>query len=209
MSDPGAAGRPLILASASAGRAALLRNAGLDFSLQPARIDERALERAALGRAPDGGLNPGELALCLSEAKAQDVSRNAPDALVIGADQVMACGGRIFHKPADNAAAREQLRLLRGRTHSLYSALTVAQAGEPRWQHFDRADLTMRDFSDDFLDEYCRKEEPHLLASVGAYRIEGPGAQLFSRISGDVFTIIGLPLLPLLGYLRKIGWLMR
>lgn len=194
----------LILASASAGRAAILRGAGLDFRQRAADIDERALEDEA---ATAGGIDAGKLALMLAAAKARDVSAGKAGALVIGADQVMECAGVIYHKPASAEAARRQLVQLRGKTHSLNAGLCVAQDGAVLWQHRDRAYLTMRDFSDDFLDAYCRPEGEALLRSVGVYRIEGPGIQLFSRIEGDYFTIIGLPLLPLLGYLREIGWL--
>jgi septum formation protein len=194
----------LILASASAGRAAILRGAGLDFRQQSAAIDERMLEA---GAASGGGVDAGKLALMLANAKALEVSAREPAALVIGADQVMECGGTIYHKPANVEAARRQLIQLRCKTHSLSAGLCVAKGGAVLWQHLDRAHLTMRDFSDDFLDAYCRSEGETLLRSVGVYRIEGPGIQLFSNIEGDHFTIIGLPLLPLLGYLREIGWL--
>jgi septum formation protein len=194
----------LILASASAGRAAVLRGAGLDFRQRAADIDERALEDEA---ATAGGTDAGKLALMLAAAKARDVSAGKADALVIGADQVMECEGVIYHKPASAEAARRQLVQLRGKTHCLNAGLCVAQDGAVLWQHLDRAHLTMRDVSDAFLAAYCRSEAEALLRSVGCYRIEGPGIQLFSRIEGDYFTIIGLPLLPLLGYLRQIGWL--
>ena len=194
----------LILASASSGRAAILRGAGLDFRQQSADIDERALEAEA---ASGGEFDAGRLALMLAAAKAQDVSAREPAALVIGADQVMECGGVAYHKPATVEAARRHLMQLRGKTHSLNAGLCVARGGTVVWQHLDRAHLTMRDFSDDFLDAYCRSESETLLSTVGVYRIEGPGIQLFDKIEGDHHTIIGLPLLPLLGYLRDIGWL--
>jgi septum formation protein len=193
----------LILASASQGRAELLRNAGLHFRQCPADIDERRLQADAVQER--GPLDAGELALMLAAAKAQAVSRAVPDALIIGADQMMECGGTLFEKPPTMEAARGQLRQLRGRAHCLHSAVCVAQDGEMIWRHLAKAELEMRDFSDGFLDDYCRLEGEILLQSVGAYRIEGLGVQLFSRIEGDIFTIIGLPLLPLLGYFRKIG----
>jgi len=193
--------RELILASASKGRADLLRQAGLRFAQRPADIDERAVEADA---ALDGA---ADIALLLAMAKAEKVSRSAPEAVVIGADQVMECGGRLFQKPPTIEAARDQLEILKGKTHSLHAGVAVAQDGRTRWRHQARADLTMRDFSDAFLEEYCRAEGEAMLASVGAYRIEGPGIQLFSDIRGDYFTIIGLPLLPLLGYLRECGFL--
>lgn len=204
MGDERAARGRLILASASAGRAAILRGAGLDFRQQSAGIDERALEAEAMS---GGRVDAGKLALMLAAAKAQDVSVREPDALVIGADQVMECDGVAFHKPAGVAEAREQLAQLRGKTHSLNAGLCVARGGAVLWRHLDRAHLTMRDFSDEFLDAYCRGEDETVLRTVGVYRIEGAGIQLFEKIEGDHFTIMGLPLLPLLGFLREIGWL--
>lgn len=195
---------PLILASASAGRAAMLRGAGLAFRQEPAQVDERALQAQA-GR--DGAIEPGQLASVLAGEKARAVSRLHRQALVIGADQVMSCAGRLLNKPPGIEAARDQLRFLRGRTHGLHSAVALAKGDETLWRFVDRADLTMRDFSDSFLESYLALEGEAVLASVGAYRIEGPGVHLFSRVEGDHFTIIGLPLLPLLGYLRDIGWL--
>ena len=207
MADGQAGQAELILASASAGRAQLLRNAGLDFSQHPAHIDERGLQAEA--EQNDSSLDAGRLAVMLAEAKAEAVSREQPGALVIGADQVMECGGTLYQKPESLEAARDQLLRLRGRTHSLNSAVCIARDGEAVWHHLDRAFLEMRDFSEAFLDDYCRLEGRTMLQSVGAYRIEGPGIQLFSRIDGDHFTIIGLPLLPVLGYLRQTGWLAR
>ena len=194
----------LILASASTGRAAILRGAGLEFRQRPAEIDERALEAEA---ASSGAFDAGTLAQMLAAAKAMDVSAREPDALVIGADQVMECGGVAYHKPATLEAARRHLMQLRGRTHSLNAGLCVAKGGVVLWRHLGRAHLTMREFSDDFLDAYCRSEDEALLHTVGVYRIEGRGIQLFETIEGDHHTIIGLPLLPLLGYFREIGWL--
>ncbi len=198
-------GAELILASASAGRGAVLRAAGLTFRKVPADIDERGIE--AEMRRDDGGAGAGALATRLAVEKASAVSRLHPDALVIGADQVMECEGRLFQKPPDLPAAMTQLRHLRGRVHSLHAGLAVAFGGSAIWQHLDSARMTMRDFSGAFLDSYVAAEGAALLGCVGAYRIEGPGIQLFSRVEGDHFTIIGLPLLPLLGYLRDIGWL--
>ncbi len=205
MPDGGGKKRPLILASGSAGRAAVLSAAGIDFIRQPADIDERALE-AEFTR-ENGQADPGAVALMLAEAKAKHVSLAAPDALVIGADQVMECGGVLYQKPPTQAAAREQLLDLRGRTHTLNAGICVARGGTVEWRHLGRASLTMRDFSEAFVDAYCQAEGDALTQSVGAYRIEGLGIQLFSAIEGDHFTIIGLPLIPLLGYLRDDGWL--
>jgi septum formation protein len=204
MAEAGGGLAPLILASASAGRAGVLREAGLAFRQMPADIDERGLERSA---ARGGVLDGDALALMLAAAKAEHVSHAEPDALVIGADQVMSCDGRLYQKPPSVAAAREQLRELRGKTHVLHAGLAVARGGKTVWRHLGLARLTMRDFSDGFLDAYAGAEGETLTRSVGAYRIEGPGIQLFSRVEGDHFTIIGLPLLPLLDYLREIKWL--
>lgn len=199
----------LVLASTSSSRAQILRNAGLIFEQQPSNVDERIIEDQFLRQHGDADTYPADLALELASAKALAVSGRKPDALVIGADQVMACGSEIFYKPASLEAAREQLVHLRNRTHSLFSAVSIAEKGTVKWRHCERADLVMRDFSDRFLDEYCQAEGAHILNSVGCYRIEGPGVQLFSEIRGDLFTIMGLPLPPLLGYLRKTGWLTR
>jgi septum formation protein len=197
----------LILASASEGRAAILRQAGIAFTQQPAAIDERALEREAV--TPRDGLAGARLAGLLAAAKAERVSALNPNALVIGADQVMECGGTILHKPGTIEGAKTQLRRLRRKSHRLSTALCVAYGGRAVWSHRDEAELKMRDFSDEFLDRYCRAEGEAMLQSVGCYRIEGLGIQLFSDIQGDHFTIIGLPLLPLLGYLRHRGCIAR
>lgn len=197
----------LILASTSAGRAAMLRTAGLEFRQEPSHVDERAIEASA--SVAEGGLDAQRLALVLAAAKAQAVSAREPAALVIGGDQVMECGGVIYHKPANLSEARAQLLALRGRMHSLHSAVCVASGGSKVWEHASEVRMTMRVFSEDFLDHYLRLEGEAMLRSVGAYRIEGPGIQLFSAIDGDHFTIIGLPLLPLLGYLRGCGALAR
>lgn len=200
-----APGAELILASASVGRAAVLRDAGLAFRQLPASIDERAIEAEMAEQG--GGLDAESLALLLAGKKACAVSRDQPCALVLGADQVMECCGEILHKPVDHAAAHAQLVRLRGQAHRLFSALAIAMGGKVIWQHVDCARLTMRDFSNAFLDAYLAAEGEEVLRSVGGYRIEGRGIQLFSMVEGDHFTIIGLPLLPLLAYLRASGWL--
>ncbi len=210
MFETGGRTAPLILASASISRAKILQNAGLNFRQVPSDIDERAIEAQLASEAEVANeAYPEKLALSLAEAKALAVSRDNPDALVIGADQVMACGGDILHKPETLEAAREQLMHLRNRTHSLFSGICIAAGASIEWRHFTRADLVMRDFSDAFLDAYCRAEGETMLRSVGSYRVEGPGIHLFSAIRGDLHTIMGLPLLPLLGYLREAGKLMR
>ena len=143
-----------------------------------------------------------DIADALAELKAQRVAMRRPDRLVLGADQVLVCDGRLFDKPADLAEARTQLAQLRGKRHHLLSAAVVFEDMRPVWRHVGRADLTMRAFSDAFLDRYLEEEGEAVLASVGAYRLEDGGAQLFSRVEGDLFTIMGLPLLELLTFLR-------
>jgi septum formation protein len=193
----------IILASKSSGRAALLRGAGLDFETRPADLDERAIEAPlyAGGETPD----PADVAMLLALAKAEHVSNLAPDAYVIGADQVLALGDKIYEKPASMAVARDNLIAFRGRTHYLHAAICVARNGEVLFQHVDSAGLTMRDFSDDFLGEYLASAGASVMTSVGAYRLEGVGIHLFERIEGDYFTILGLPLIPLLDYFRSEG----
>ena len=205
VAEPIGKSTPLILASASSGRAAILRQAGLPFTQQPAQIEERSLEEEAAR--VEGRMDAGSLAMMLAASKAINVSKSVPDALVIGADQMMECQGTIYHKPPNLQAAREQLLQLRGRKHSLHAGAAIARDGEILWRHVSRADLTMHAFSDAFLDDYLKGCGEAILQTVGVYRVEGPGIQLFSTIEGDYFTIIGLPLLPLLGYLRECGWL--
>ncbi|WP_341704218.1 Maf family protein [Ferrovibrio sp.] len=189
----------LILASASSARAAMLRQAGLDFAVQPARIDEAEIKRALQAE----GAGPREAAEALAELKARrGTPATGDDSFVIAADQMLACEGRWFDKPADMAEARTQLQALRGRTHDLVSAVVVARSGTIIWRHIDGARLTMRAFSDGFLDAYLAQAGDAVLQSVGCYQLEGLGVQLFSRIQGDFFTILGLPLLPLLDFLR-------
>ncbi|MFN3614954.1 MAG: Maf family protein [Rubrimonas sp.] len=189
----------LVLASASTARAAMLRAAGVPIEVMPARIDEDAVKAAFEAE----GAAARDLADALAAMKAERVSARAPGALVLGADQVLECDGRRHDKPADKAAARDQLIALRGRRHSLFSAAAVALNGAVIWRHVGHARLTMRQFTDAFLDGYLAQEGDLVLNSV--YRIEGPGAQLFSRIEGDLFTVLGLPLLELLDFLRARG----
>lgn len=197
------AARPLrlLLASASLTRARLLENAGLAFAAEAAPVDEDEAKRALEAEGSDAAA----IAAALAELKARAVSRRHPGAFVIGADQVLDCDGRRFDKPADLAAARAQLLALRGRTHELVSAAVVVRDGRPLWHHVGRARLTMRPFSDVFLDRYLAEAGDAILGSVGAYQLEGRGAQLFARVEGDYFTILGLPLLPLLDFLRAHG----
>ncbi len=193
----------LILASASPARAGLLAAAGLDFSIEPADIDEAAV-RQSYGAA---GTDVGDCALALAEAKAQYVSQQRDRALVIGADQILVCGETWFEKPADAVQARAQLRELRGRSHRLMTAACAVRAGERLWHAVTAPKLRMRPFSDSFLEAYLTAEGPAILGTVGAYRLEGRGIQLFDRIEGDYFSILGLPLLELLAFLRDRGTL--
>src|SRR5437764_7002608 len=187
----------IVLASASASRAALLRAAGVEFAIAPAAIDEAQLKRAARSR----GDSPIACATALAEAKALAVSRQHSDAFVIGADQLLAASDEWFDKPADLGEAKAQLRALRARTHVLATAVCVARCGEALWHATSMPELTMRAFSDEFLTAYVAAEGEALLSSVGAYRLEARGVQLFLRISGDHFAVIGLPLIELLGFL--------
>ena len=191
----------LVLASGSSIRATLLRNAGLDFAVDPAGVDEREIERPLL----EAGAEPQEIALVLGKAKALDVALRRPGDLVIGADQVLGLGSTRFTKPADLAAARAQLALLAGKTHELHSSVVVAKGGEVLWSHLSTARLRMRVLSDAELDVYLAMAGSAALSSVGCYQLEGLGIRLFERIEGDYFTILGLPLLPLLGFLREKG----
>ncbi|HTS93480.1 MAG TPA: nucleoside triphosphate pyrophosphatase [Stellaceae bacterium] len=196
---------PLVLASASSTRRRLLAESGVVVCVDPASIPET--EMIAASRAK--GASAGDCAVLLAEAKAAEVSARHPRAFVIGADQMLDCEGDWLEKPLDLGAARAQLARLRGRTHRLFSAVAVLRDGRRLWSALDRAALTMRPFSDAFLDDYLARTGDDALHSVGAYRLEGLGAQLFERIEGDFFTILGLPLLPLLGFLREEGALIR
>ncbi|MBV8977961.1 MAG: septum formation protein Maf [Alphaproteobacteria bacterium] len=187
----------LVLASASTARARLLADAGIPFRQVTSDIDEAALKREG-GPAPD-------IALGLAAAKAAQVSAGETNALVLGADQVLLYGDRLLSKAQTPAEALEQLRELRGRSHTLISALCLAQRGTVLWKHVEQARLWMRPFSDAILQTYVAGEGSRILASVGCYQLEGPGIQLFERIEGDFFAVLGLPLLPLLAELRRHG----
>ena len=190
----------LILASASQARTLMLKNAGLRFDVQPADIDEAAIRSTFDDGTADAA--PSDIAVILAQTKATTISERNTGAVVIGADQILVCDGELHSKPADKTAAREQLLRLRGRTHSLISAVACARDGQVDWYHEDVVHLTMREFSNEFLGTYLALAGDAVTTSVGAYQIEGPGIQLFSKVSGDYFTILGLPLLPLLQYLR-------
>ncbi|MDX2258695.1 MAG: Maf family protein [Hyphomicrobiaceae bacterium] len=195
--------RHLILASGSKARYAMLKSAGLAFTVDPADIDEAALKARMMSSEPAPG--PESIALELARAKGRSVSARHPGGLVVAADQVLSLDGDLVSKPADLAAARSSLLRLRGRTHQLTSAVVMAEAGEVTWQATDTARLTMRAFSDAFLDDYLVRAGPDVCWSVGAYELEGLGIQLFDAVDGDYFTILGLPLLPLLSELRQRG----
>jgi septum formation protein len=191
----------LVLASGSRIRAELLENAGLSIVVDPADIDERAVEEPLL----KAGFSPDDLAQVLAEAKANDVSERRPGDLVIGADQILAFEGERHTKPENMEAARRQLLSFSGKTHELLSAVVISRDGEAVWRHVSTARLTMRDLSPAFVGHYLAQVGDVALSSVGAYQLEGPGVQLFEKIEGDYFTILGLPLLPLLAELRKLN----
>jgi septum formation protein len=192
---------PLVLASKSEIRRAILRDAGVPIEVQAADIDERAIEQCSTGR------DAGEIAALLAREKARTVAARLPRRLVLGADQTLALGNRRFSKPSDRAGARNQLEVLRGRTHELHSAIALAQGSSILWEHREVARLTMRPFSDQFLEAYLDAVGLALTASVGGYQLERLGIHLFERIEGDHFVILGLPLMALLHYLRQAGWL--
>lgn len=191
----------LILASSSPFRRTLLENAGLAFEAHAAEIDERAIE-APLEK---NGASPDEVALVLARAKASEVSSRFPGALVIGSDQTMSLGDIVFHKPKDMADAANHLTILSGKTHRLNSAIALCRNGELLWEHVAHASLTMRPLSANFIGQHLQRVGNKAMSSVGAYQLEGEGIQLFEKIDGDYFTIIGLPLLPLLAKLRELG----
>jgi septum formation protein len=188
--------QPLVLASQSRARQALLQNAGLPFEAVPADIDERAVQQAS------GLTSPGEIAARLAEEKAAVVSSRLPGRLVLGADQTLALGERSFHKPADRAQAIAQLRSLSGRRHELHSAIALVRNGQTVFADVSVARMTMRQLNDTEIEGYLNEAGEAATASVGAYQLEGLGVHLFSGIHGDHFTILGLPLVPLLEFLR-------
>jgi len=193
----------LVLASASATRARLLEAAGLRPTIEPADIDEAPIKAACKA----DGNDAGACAVTLAEAKAQRVAGRMPGALVLGADQILVCDGQWFDKPRDRVAARAQLVALRGKRHVLATAAVLVKNGTVVWHALEQPALIMRRFSDEFLDAYLAAAGDAVLASVGAYQLEGVGVQLMAAVEGDHFAILGLPLLPLLDFLRDGGLL--
>lgn len=191
----------LILASQSLSRRALLEGAGLEFEAMPASVDEATIKESAQAE----GLPPAEAATMLADAKAARIARRHPDAVVIGADQLLVCHDEWFDKPVDIEAARAHLHRLRNRAHELVTATVVWRDGQRAWHDVTTPRLVMRNFSEAFLDAYLAKEGAYVTSSVGAYRLEGLGIQLMREIRGDHSAILGLPLLPLLAYLRDSG----
>jgi septum formation protein len=195
--------RPLLLASSSQIRLQLLQGAGLDVSASAARIDEESITASLLAE----DAKPREIADALAEMKARKLAEKNPEALVLGCDQVLAFKGRIYGKPDTPNAALEQVRLFRGETHQLLSAVVLYDEGKPIWRHVAEARLTMRPLSDAYLESYIDRNWNSIRHSVGGYKLEEEGVRLFSAIEGDYFTILGLPLLPLISYLGTRGFI--
>ncbi|RVT99452.1 septum formation protein Maf [Rhodovarius crocodyli] len=192
---------PLVLASQSSARRGLLAAAGLRFTAEAAHVDEDALKAAA--RAEE--YSPEDAAVLLADAKAERISRRRPEALVLGADQILECEGSWFDKPADMAGAAAHLRALSGKRHRLVNGIVAFRGGSRIWTHLDSPKLWVRPLSETFIEEYLALEGEAVLSSVGAYRLEGPGIQLFDRIEGEHSSILGLPMLAVLGFLRQQG----
>lgn len=195
----------LILASASRTRSEILGGAGVTHRVEPAEVDEGEIKESLKAE----GAATQAAAISLAEIKAREVARRHPEALVIGADQILECGGVWFDKPADRSAAEASLRVLRGRAHALLTGVAVVRGDTLLWHQAERATMVMRDFTDKFLAAYLDEIGDTAFRSVGGYQLEGLGAQLFSRVEGDYFAILGLPLLPLLDFLRGHGIVRR
>ena len=191
---------PLILASGSSIRKQIMENAGLDFSIKTSRVDEAAIKAAMI----QDDCKPRDIADALAEAKSMRVS-SVTDGLVIGADQIMVMDGKIYDKPKDLSEARARLLSMRGKPHYLIGAIVISENGVPVWRHMSKTTLHVREFSEEFIDDYLAAEGEGVLSSVGAYKFEGRGSLLFTHVEGDFFSILGLSLLPLLDYLRIRG----
>jgi len=189
----------IILASGSRIRAQMLRDAGVPFEIVPSDVDEAVIKEKSTGAGDD----LRDIAMRLAEAKALSVSRKNEDAYVIGADQVLGLDGKLYDKPVDMDEARARLKEFSGRTHTLYSAACIARGGDVMWQVIDYPTLTMCTLSDEAVDKYLMEAGEDILSSVGAYQLEGVGARLFHQVHGNYFSILGLPLLPLLAFLRE------
>ena len=192
---------PLILASGSEIRQQLLRNAGVEFAVQPARVDEETIKQSLLAEEA----TPHDISDALAEFKARRISEKNPNALVLGCDQVLELKGEMLSKPKSPEDARDQLKRLRGARHKLLSAAVLYEEGKPIWRHVGQVRLTMRPFSDSYLDSYVERNWNSIQHSVGCYKLEEEGVRLFSQIEGDYFTVLGLPLLPFLNYLTLRG----
>ncbi len=190
----------LVLASASPFRRMLLENAGIAFQAKAADIDERAIE----GELERQGSSPEEVALILAEAKARNVGQAFPDDIIIGSDQTMSLGTRVYHKPRDMTEARDHLLSLSGQVHQLNSGIVLTRGNDILWKHVSSAQMSVRVLRPEFIDAYLARVGKKALSSVGAYQMEGEGIQLFDKIDGDYFTILGLPMLPLLAKLRDL-----
>lgn len=191
----------LVLASGSTIRAEMLRRAGVAIEVMPARVDEEAIRQSMMAE----GAGPRDLADTLAEMKARKIAERHPDRLVLGCDQVLDCGGTVFTKPQTMEEAADQLKRLRGRGHSLLSAAVLYEEARPIWRHVGKVRLEMRPFSEAFLQGYLARNWPGIGESVGAYKLEEEGVRLFHRVDGDHFTVLGLPLIELLGYLGVKG----
>jgi len=191
----------ITLASQSTARQEMLRNAGVEFTAKPARIDEEAI----LAALQADGAKPNDIVDALAEYKALRIAGTDPTGLVIGSDQILVCGDKIYSKAQTMDQARDKLRELRGKPHQLMSAAVVFEDGKPVWRTVGRAQLFMRDFSDAFLDDYLDRVGEDVLSSVGCYFLESSGVSLFSRVQGDYFTVLGFPLLDVLEFLRGRG----
>ncbi len=195
----------LILASASVSRRAMLAAAGVSCACEAPSVDEAEIKLSMLAE----GAPATAIAAALAEFKAQRISPRHPGVMVIGADQVLECGGTLYDKPSGRGEARDHLRALRGRAHFLHASVCAVRDRQLLWHHNDTAKMEMRDVSDQFIDDYLDAVGDEVCQSVGAYHLEGLGAQLFARVTGDYFTVLGLPLFPLLQFLRDNGVLAR